>query len=142
MGLLEWMPTNFTRLISVGGAACTFILPVLILGGIGYFLYERNQQSTAFRQAAQSWPGTSGRVLSSTIKVTRSARSRSEIPVVVDQYQVNGKDCQNQIVRAGEQYLCARFAGQARETVKRYAPGTKATGYFNPVHPAESTLER
>jgi len=39
----EWIINGFTLLLSAGGTACTLILPILILGGIGYFLYRRNQ---------------------------------------------------------------------------------------------------
>jgi len=126
----------------MGGAACTVILPILILGGLGFFLYRRNQQSNAYRQSAQSWPGTSGTVLMSSVQSKRTGRSHSTYPVVVYQYQVNGRDYQGQTIKAGEQFLNVRVAGQTQATVARYPIGAKVTVYFNPQNPAESALER
>jgi hypothetical protein len=142
MGSFEWIVTGFSVFMSVAGLACTVILPILILGGIGYFLYKRNQQSTALRQAAQSWPGTTGTVLMSSVQSKQSGRSHSTYPVVVYQYEVSGKTHQSQIVRAGEQYLSARISGQAQATVARYPIGARVTVYYNPANPAESALER
>jgi hypothetical protein len=142
MGIIEWVITGFSLLITMGGAACTVILPILILGGIGFFLYRRNQQANQYRQASQTWKSTSGTILMSTIQVKRSARSRSEIPVVAYQYEVNGREYQGQRIKAGEQFLSIRVAGQAKATVARYPAGAKVTVYYNPENPAESALER
>jgi hypothetical protein len=142
MGIFEWIIAGFTLLLSVGGAASTIILPVLILGAIGWFLYRRNQQSMAYRQAAESWPATTGKVLMSSLQSKRTGRSRSTYPVVVYQYEVNGRGYQGQTIKAGEQYLNIRVAGQAQATVARYPIGATVTVYYNPTNPAESALER
>lgn len=60
MGNIEWIITSLGIFTGITGAACATILPIIILGGIGYFLYKRNQQSGAARQIAQSWPSTTG----------------------------------------------------------------------------------
>ena len=70
-------------LLSVAGGLCATVLPILILVGLGIFLYRRSQQSGATKQAAQSWSSTMGTVIASTIQIKRTSRSRSEIPVVV-----------------------------------------------------------
>lgn len=142
MGSFEWIITGFTLLISLGGAACTVILPILVLGGIGFFLYRRNQQSNAYRQSAQTWPSTSGTVLMSTVQSKRTGRSRSTYPVVVYQYTVNRQSYQGQRIKAGEQFFNIRVAGQAQATAARYPAGTAVTVYYNPANPAESALER
>jgi hypothetical protein len=142
MGIIEWIIAGFSLLITMGGAACTIILPILILGGIGFFIYRRSQQGTAYRQNAQSWPSTRGTVLMSTLQVKRTGRSRSEVPLVLYQYEVNGKEHQGQRIKAGEQFLSIRVAGEARATVARYPVGAKVTVYYNPENPAESALER
>jgi hypothetical protein len=142
MGIFEWIITGLTVLVTMGGAACTIILPILILGGIGYFLYRRSQQSTAYRQNAQAWPGTSGTVLMSSVQSKRTGNSRSTYPVVVYQYQVNGKDYQGQRIKAGEQFLSVRVAGEAQATVARYPIGATVTVYYDPANPSESALER
>lgn len=142
MGNFEWIITGLSIFIGITSAACTVILPVLILGGIGYFLYKRNQQSGVARQIAQSWPSTSGTVLMSSVQSQMSSRSHSSYPVIVYQYDVNGKTYQSQTIKAGEQFLNVRVAGQAQATVARYPIGASVTVYYNPANPAESALER
>jgi hypothetical protein len=142
MGSFEWIITGIALLASLGGAACTVILPILVLGGIGFFLYRRNQQGTTYRQNAQAWPGTSGVVLISTVQSKRTGRSRSTYPVVVYQYTVNGQSYQGQRIKAGEQFFNIRVAGEAQATAARYPVGAAVTVYYNPANPAESALER
>jgi hypothetical protein len=142
MGSLEWIIAGFTLLLSLGGAACTVILPILILGGIGYFIYRRGQQGGAYRQAAKTWPSTSGTVLMSTVQSKRTGRSRSIYPVVVYQYMVNGQNYQSQRIKAGEQFLSIRVTGEAQATAARYPVGASVTVYYNPANPGESALER
>lgn len=142
MGNFEWIIAGFSIFMTFAGVACSAILPILILGGIGYFLYKRNQQSGAARQLAQSWPSTSGRVLMSSVQSSHSGSSHSTYPVVVYQYEVHGKTYQSQTIKAGEQYLNVRVMGQAQATVARYPIGVDVTVYYNPANPAESALER
>jgi hypothetical protein len=118
------------------------VLPIIILVGLGIFLYRRSQQGNAAKQAAQSWASTMGTVLMSTIQIKRTSRSRSEIPVVVYQYQVNGTAYQGQTIKAGEQFFNVRVMGQAQATIARYPVGAQVMVYYNPANPAESVLER
>ncbi|MBI3151553.1 MAG: DUF3592 domain-containing protein [Chloroflexi bacterium] len=142
MGNLEWILTGFGLLTGIAGAICTAVIPIAILGGIGYFLYKRNQQSMAYRQSTQTWLSTTGTVLMSTVQSKRTGRSRSIYPVVVYTYVVNGQSYQSQRIKAGEQFLSVRVAGQAQETVNRYPIGATVTVYYNPSNPSESALER
>lgn len=141
MGNLEWIFTGFTVFIGMAGAACTVILPVIILAGIGFFLYRRNQQSSAYRQAAQSWSSTRGTVLMSSVQSRHSGKSHSTYPVVVYQYEVGDKSYQSQMIKAGEQFMNVRVIGQAQATVARYPIGANVTVYYNPANPTESALE-
>ena len=142
MDNLNWIMTGFGIFTGIIGAACTVILPILILGGLGVFLYRRNQQSTAARQSAQSWLSTTGMVLMSTVQTRRSGRSITTFPVVVYQYEVNGKTFQGKTIKVGEQYLNVRILGQAQATADRYPVGATVTVYYDPANPAESALER
>ena len=81
-------------------------------------------------------------MLSSSVQVRYSSRSRSDYPVVVYQYEIGGKTYQSQIIRAGEQFLSARIIGQAQAAVARYPVGATVTVFYNPANPAESALER
>lgn len=142
MGNLDWIIAGFSVFIGIAGAACTVILPVLMLAGFGYFLYKRNQQSMAYRQSTQTWLSTTGTVLMSSVQSRTSGRSHSIFPVVVYQYSVNGKNYQSQTIKAGEQFLNVRVIGQAQATVALYPIGANVTVYYNPANPAESVLER
>ena len=142
MGILELIIAGFSLFLTIAGVACSVIIPILILGGVGYFLYKRSQQSGAARQIAQSWPSTTGTVLMSSVQWGSGSHSGSSYPVVVYQYTVNGQSYQSQTIKAGEQYLNVRIAGQAQTTVARYPIGANVTVYYNPANPAESALER
>jgi hypothetical protein len=132
----------FGGLLGILGGLCAFILPVVFLVGFGIFLYRRSQQGKAAKEAAQSWPGTMGIVLSSNVQFRRSGNSTSVYPMVVYQYQVNGQTYQNQIIKAGEQFFNVRIMGQAQETVNPYPVGAQVMVYYNPANPKESALEK
>lgn len=142
MDNLSWIITGFGIFSGIAGIICSVVIPVLVIGGIGYFIHKRNQQSMAYRQATQSWQNTTGTVLMSSVQSRQSGRSHSTYPVVVYQYDVNGKTYQSQTIKAGEQYLNVRVMGQAQATVARYPIGATVTVYYDPANPAESALER
>ncbi len=134
--------TVLTLALTVGGAACAVILPLLILGGLAFFLYRRSQQSAAYKQKTQSWSTTDGMVLMSSVQVRRTGKSRSTYPVVVYQYTVGSITYQGQRIRAGEQFYRTSIFGQAEQTAARYPVGARVTIYYNPQNPSESCLER
>jgi hypothetical protein len=136
---LQWLIGGGTAIIGLVAAACIAILPLIILAIFGIFLFRRSQQSNAARQAAQSWASTSGTVFTSTIQVRRTGRSRSEIPVVMYQYEVNGQPYQGNVIRAGSQFGQIRVMGDAQRTIARYPVGSQVVVYYNP---AEAALER
>jgi hypothetical protein len=142
MGTWEWIITGFGLFAGIAGVICSFAIPVLVIGGIGYFLYKRNQQSMAYRQSTQTWLSTTGTVLMSSVQWKHTGNSSSTYPVVVYQYEVNGQRYQSQRIKAGEQFLNVRVMGQADATVNRYPIGATVTVYYDPKNPAESVLER
>ena len=129
-------------LLGIVGGLCAIILPVIILIALGFFLYRRSKMRDAAKQAAQNWASTMGTVTMSTIQVRRSGRSRSEVPVVVYQYQVGGNSYTGQTIKAGEQFFNVRVMGDAIATMNRYPVGAQVMVYYNPANPAESALER
>jgi len=128
--------------LAIFGGLCAVIVPLLVLGGLGYFLYRRSQQANVARAAAQAWPHTSGTVLRSRVQTRRSGNSTSHYPVVVYEYEVGGRRFQGQTIKAGDQFMSVRIMGQADETVDRYPVGKHVTVYYNPQNPKESALER
>jgi hypothetical protein len=142
MGIFEWAMASFGLLATIVGVICSVTIPILVLGGLGYFLYKRNQQSMAYRQSTQTWQITTGTVLMSSVQSSYSGRSHSTYPVVVYQYEVNGERYQSQRIKAGEQFINVRVIGQAEATVTKYPIGATVTVYYNPSNPAEAVLER
>lgn len=134
--------TGLGVLLSIAGGACAVIVPLIFLIGFGIFFYRRYQQGNAARASAQSWPSTSGAVLSSSVQVRRTNKSRSEYPVVVYQYEVNGQSYQGQRVKASDKFMSIRLAGETQATVARYPIGSRVTVYYDPANPSESALER
>lgn len=129
-------------LLSILGAVCLAVAPIAVLVLFGIFIYRRSKMRDVAKQSAQDWSSTMGVVITSTIQVKRSYKSRSEIPVVVYQYQVNGKPYTGQVVKAGEQYFSVRLYGDAQKTIARYPVGAQVMVYYNPENPQESALER
>lgn len=129
-------------LLSILGAVCLAVVPIAVLVLFGIFIYRRSKMRDVAKQSAQDWSSTMGVVITSTIQVKRSYKSRSEIPVVVYQYQVNGKPYTGQVVKAGEQYFSVRLYGDAQKTIARYPVGAQVMVYYNPENPQESALER
>lgn len=142
MDTFNWIITGVGVFAGIAGVICTTVIPILVIDGIGYFLYKRNQQSTAYRQSTQTWLNTTGMVLMSSVQMKRSGRSHSTYPVVVYTYTVNRQSYQSQIIKAGEQFLNVRVMGQAQATVARYPVGANVTVYYDPANPAQSALER
>jgi len=129
-------------LLGIFGAICATVVPLIVLVGLGIFLYRRSQQGKLAKDTAQSWPGAMGTVLMSSVQSKHTGRSISIYPVVVYQYEVNGKTYQSQTIKAGEQFFNVRVMGQAQETVNRYPIGAQVMVYYNPADPQESALER
>ena len=129
-------------LLGLLGGLCACIVPVVLLIGFGIFIYRRSQQGQAAKQAAQTWPGTMGTVLSSSVQSRRSGNSISTYPVVVYQYSVNGQNYQNQTIKAGEQFFNVRIIGEAQAAAARDPVGAQVMVYYNPANPQESALER
>ena len=142
MGIIEWIITGVGVMGGVVITICATIIPVLVIGGIGYFLYKRNQQSIAYRQSTQNWVSTTGTVLMSSVQSKHTGRSHSLYPVIVYVYAVNGQSYQSQRIKAGEQFLNVRVTGQAQATVNRYPIGAAVTDYYNPANPSQCARER
>lgn len=143
MEIVSLIITGLGLLISLFGGLCAVILPILIIGGIGYYLYKRNQQSIAHRQESQNWASTTGTIMMSSVQSRRSGTGGySTIPVIVYQFEVNGKTIQSQNIRAGDKYLKVNVSWQAQETVDKYPIGKQVTVYYDPNNPAECALER
>jgi hypothetical protein len=126
----------------VGGGLWVFILPVVILMGMGIFIIRRNTLSQEARQAASSWPSTTGTVVMSTVNVRYVSGKRKLKPVVEYTYQVNGLNYQGKYIRVGDQFVTFRTAVDPYLIPVRYPMGASVTVYYNPANPVEAGLER
>ena len=129
-------------LLGIFGAICATVVPLLFLVALGIYIYRNSRKAKGVKEASQSWPGTLGTVLMSSVQSKHTGRSNSIYPVVVYQYEVNGKSYQSQTIKAGEQFFNIRIMGEAQATVARYPIGAQVMVYYNPANPAESALER
>ncbi len=139
--LFPWL-TGGSLLIALFSIAITTLLPLAILGGLAVVLLRRNRRAGVARQIAATWPSTAGVVLASTTQVRRIGRSRTVIPVVVYQYQVNGQTYQSHLIRAGDQYGSIRVSGEAEAIAARYPTGAAVMVHYNPASPGQAVLER
>lgn len=142
MDLINYIVGGLGILGGLVGAVCTMVVPVVILGAVGFYLYKRNQKSTEYRKAAQSWPSTTGLVITSTIQSKRTGRSVSEYPVIIYQYSVHGREYQASTIKTGEQFLKVGGSIVSNATIKRYPVGSTVTVFYNPENPGEAALER
>jgi Protein of unknown function (DUF3592) len=118
------------------------VAPLAVLAGLGVHLGRRARRAAALRSVAEAWAQTAGTVLSTTIQIRRVGQSRSEIPVVIYGYQVDGRPYQSYRVRAGDETGRIRVIGDASSTLDRYPVGSNVTVYYDPADPANAALER
>jgi hypothetical protein len=142
MELISIIIGSIGALVALFGGVCAVVVPVAFLAAFGIFFYRRSQQAKATKVAAQSWAQTNGIVLQSSVQTHRSGNSTSVVPVVVYQYQVDGKTYQNQTIKAGDKYMAVRVSWQARSTVDKYPIGAAVKVYYDPANPKDSALER
>jgi hypothetical protein len=117
------------------------VAPLAVVAGIGVHLGRRVRRSMAVRTAAGSWAQTMGTVLSTTIQIRRMGQGRSEVPVVIYSYQVNGRPYQADRVRAADDTGRIRVTNDASSTLDRYPVGSNVTVYYDPDDPANAALE-
>jgi len=128
--------------LGLAGGLCATVIPILVFIGLGVFVYRRSKMRDAAKQAAQDWASTMGMVTMSTVQIRRTGRSRSEVPFIMYQFQVNGSPYTGQTIKTGEQFFNVRVLGDAQKTIARYPVGTQVMVYYNPSNPQESALER
>jgi hypothetical protein len=118
------------------------VASVAVLAGLGVHLGRRARRAALVRRAAAAWAQTAGTVLSTTIQVRRLGQARSEVPVVMYCYQVDGRPYQSYRLRVGDDTGGIRLNGEASRTLERYPVGSNVTVYYDPADPANAALER
>ncbi|MBN2004018.1 MAG: DUF3592 domain-containing protein [Anaerolineae bacterium] len=136
-------------LLLFGGIVAAFVIististaiTVLPLGLLGFYVYRRSKQAGAIRQASQSWPSVSGKVLESRFGFRLGSRV-TVVPYVLYEYNVGGRLYQAQQIRAGDNIFLVRNGQYASRVIDQYPEGALVTVYYNPDSPAEAALER
>lgn len=132
------MMGNMGSFISVA-VAVPFVIVALVLGFIG--LRQRARVN-----ATKAWPTVSGQVLHSTVEARRSHSSEggystSYYPVVVYQYQVNGRAYQSNQINAGSPIGRGSQRFVEQYVAENYAPGAVVQVYYDPENPQQAVLE-
>lgn len=118
------------------------VAPLAVVAGLGVHLGRRARRAAAVRAAAAAWAQTGGTVLSTAIQVRRVGQGRSEVPMVIYAYSVDGQPYQSYRLRAGDDTGQHRVIGDASRTLERYPVGSNVTVYYDPDDPANAALER
>lgn len=115
-------------------------LPMLLVGGILYFIAQRGMRSA---KITQTWPTTNGQIMFSTVQARTTSSSEgtstSHYPVVTYQYQVGGQMYQSNSLYAGSEV--GYWRGKAERKAAQYPQGAMVPVYFNPMNPSQSVLE-
>lgn len=118
------------------------VASVAVLASVGVRVGRRAHRAALVRRAAAAWAQTAGTVLSTTIQIRRLGQRRSEVPVVIYAYQVDGRPYQSYRVRATDDTGGISLNGDASRTLERYPVGSNVTVYYDPADPANAALER
>jgi hypothetical protein len=116
--------------------------PLAVLAGLGVHVGRRARRAASVRRAAAAWSQTAGTVLSAAVQVRRVGQGRSEIPMVIYAYSVDGRPYQSHRLRAGDDTGQIRVVGDASRTLERYPVGSNVTVYYDPDDPTNAALER
>jgi len=139
--LIPWLFGGGMIFLTIFIIICSLVPFVAIFGGLGWYIYRRSKESTAMRQASQSWSQTQGVVILSRVEVS-GGEITSVTPRVVYQYDVNGQRYQSEQIRAGDRFMQMTSSRSAYDTIDRYPVGTQVTVFYNPQNPTEAALER
>ena len=99
-------------------------------------------------QVTESWPSTTGRILSSSVQndvdTSRDSNGRMRTrtryePVVQYEYEIDGRTYQGYRIKAGDYGGAAQ---RAYAVVNRYPVGAHVSVYHDPADPGQAVLEQ
>lgn len=126
-------------------ATLTTVAPLVVLAGVGLTLLRRTMRASGRRRTAAEWATAPGTIVASTIQVSRTGKTRHEVPAVAYTYVVGGTVLTGTRVRVGDELGRTRIAGtgsSAADTVARYPVGATVTVFYDPSDPTSAALER
>lgn len=111
------------------------LLGALVLALVVTLVWAVRRRLATAAPPAPGWVRTSGTVISATVQRNPVGTRRSETPLVLYAYQVDGQVFQGSRVKV-------RGLAEASGTLARYPAGACVTVFYDPADPANSALER
>jgi hypothetical protein len=130
--------TNLTGNMTNGIALIT-IIPFILMG-FGLFLW--GWRGTRNASKSQSWPATTGRILSSEVEQRYSSESGTSFyPQIVFEYDVQGQRYKSNQINFGAQASYG-MTSVAQNKILQYPVGRLVPVSYNPENPTQAVLEK
>jgi hypothetical protein len=122
-------------------ACLTSLIPLLIIGGIIWYVLDQRKKARAVRQASRDWPSTKGKIVKSRVELSSGRDMTTVEPKIQYEYQVGGRPYQSDQIHSGDKIFESISKEETYDLVDRYPVGREVTVYYNPNNPAEAALE-
>ena len=133
-----------TVIASVAGILITCLvslIPLLIIGGIIWYVLDQRKKAQVVKQASKDWPSTAGKIVKSRVELSSGRDIATVEPVIAYEYQVGGRQYQCDQIHSGDKIFESISKEETYDLVDRYPVGRDVTVYYNPDNPAEAALE-
>jgi hypothetical protein len=119
----------------------TSLIPIIIIGGIAWYVYKQRQKARAEKQASRTWPSTPGKIVKSRVELAGGRDMATVYAKIVYEYQLRGRTYQCDQVHSGDEFFAQATREETYDLVDKYPAGRGVTVYYNPDNPAEAALE-
>jgi hypothetical protein len=117
------------------------LIPLIIIGGIAWYIYKQRQKASLVKQASRTWPSTTGKIVKSRVELSGGRDMASVEHRIMYEYQVGGRQFQCDQVHPGDKFFEVMSREETYDLVDRYPVEREVTVYYNPDNPAEAALE-
>jgi len=117
------------------------LLPLGLMGAAFWYSYRRKKKRTDLIKASQSWPATTGKVLTSRVEIDGGEYTSTRAYVLYE-YEVRGRVYQSSQIQPGDRFRMSYHDRNQYDIVEQYPVGATVTVFFDPSNPGESVLER
>jgi hypothetical protein len=138
----------WATIIAISGSVAVLLLvcvtsfiPILIIGGIVWYVYKQRQKARTVKQASRTWPSTTGKIVKSRVELAGGRDMATVEARIMYEYQVGGRQYQCDQIHSGDKFFEMISKEETYDLVDRYPVGREVTVYYNPDNPAEAALE-
>jgi Protein of unknown function (DUF3592) len=117
------------------------LIPILIIGGIIWYVLDQRKKARAVKQASRDWPSSPGKIVKSRVELSTGRDIATVEPYIQYEYQVGGRQYQCDQIHSGDKIFESISKEETYDLVDRYPVGRDVTVYYNPENPAEAALE-